>query len=218
MPRPVTHAHVLRDLRNTIKLTQSQLAQRLGIARITVNKIENGKIKLPPALAARIHILTGISLEELGKGSEGRLVDHFGNPYSAERFVWWQKKFRKPSKEDSSSRARNLRFWIWILLQAAARQREGVAYRSVVMALNESLNAIRRDFRLVEAADTILSEFSPRVKWLPGGHTPAELRQIESELQKELARAAEIPRGKITWYKPPRSKQPSKKKRKSRRA
>ena len=213
MPRPVTHAHVLRDLRNTIKLTQSQLAQRLGISRIYVNKIENGQIKLPPALAARIHILTGISLEELGKGPEGRLIDDSGNPYSAERFVWWQKKFRKPSKEDASSRARNLRFWIWTLLQAAARQREGVAYRSVVMALNESLNTIRRDFRLIESTDAILRESNPPVKWLPGGRTPSELRQIESELQKELARAPEISRGRITWYKPSPAKQPSKKRR-----
>jgi DNA-binding XRE family transcriptional regulator len=203
----------LRDLRNTIKRTQSQFAQMLGVARITVNKIENGQMKLPLSLAAKIHVLTGISLEELRKGPEGKLIDPLGNPYSAARFVWWQKKFRKPDKNDATLLARNLRFWIWILLQAAARQREGVAYRSVVMALNESLNAIRKDFRLVEATDAVLREFSPRVEWLPGARTPSELRQIERELQNELARAAEIPHDKITWYQPPPSKRPSKKRR-----
>jgi transcriptional regulator with XRE-family HTH domain len=213
MPRPETHRHVLRDLRRTIKRTQLQFAKMLGVSRVYVNKIENGQLPISPALAVRVHVLTGISIDELAKGSTGKLIDHFGRPYSAETFIWWQKSFRRPSEKDAAARARNLRWWTWILLRAAAIHHKGVAYNAVIAALIQSLDTIRREFGLTETTARLLGEFTPSVKWLPGGHTPGDLRQIDRELQKEVERAPAIPAGKITWSLSQLSKQVSKKKR-----
>jgi transcriptional regulator with XRE-family HTH domain len=214
MPRPVRHRHVLRDLRHAIKRTQSQFAKLLGVSRVYVNKIENGQLPVSVALASRVHVLTGISIDELTKGSAGKLIDHFGRPYSAETFIWWQKIFRQPSEKDAAARARNLRWWTWILLRGAAIHHKGIAYNAVIAALIQSLDTIRREFGLIQTTDRLLSECVPPVKWLPGGHTPGDLSQIERELQKEVERAAEISARKITWsWSLPRpSKQPSKKK------
>jgi transcriptional regulator with XRE-family HTH domain len=216
MPRPETHRHVLRDLRHAIRRTQSQFAKMLGVSRVYVNKIENGQMQVSPALAIRVHVLSGISIDELTKGSAGKLIDHFGRPYSAETFIWWQKSFRRPSEKDAAERARNLRWWTWILLRAAAIHHKGVAYNAVIAALIQSLDTIRREFGLTETTDRLLGEFTPSVKWLPGGHTPGALNQIERELQKELERAPAIPTGKITWSHPRLSKQSSKKKKQRR--
>src|SRR5262249_46779156 len=107
-----------------------------------------------------------------------------------------------------------LRWWAWILLRGAAIHHNGIAYNAVIAALIQSLDDIRREFGLIQTTDRLLSECVPPVKWLPGGHTPRDESQIERELQKELARAAEIQARKITssWSLPRPSKQPSKKK------
>jgi transcriptional regulator with XRE-family HTH domain len=217
MPRPTSHRHVLRDLRNELKRTQGQFANLLGVSRVYINKIENGQIKeISPSLASRVHIATGINIDELAKGSEGKLIDHLGRPYSAETFVWWQKKLRQPSEADVIPLARNLRWWTWILLRAAVTHHGGVGYNAVIAKLIQSLDSIRRDFGLIETTDRMLRECTPPVKWLPGGRTPSELRQIDRELEKELAQAEAKPpwhRG-VHWQvmKPP-LKQPSTKKR-----
>src|SRR5215831_3241858 len=109
MPRPVTHRHVLRDLRQKIKRTQDQFAKLLGVSRIYINKIENGEMPISPSLAFRIHILTGISVDELAKGSEGKLLDLIGRPYEEQSFTWWQKKLNKPSEADAVRVVRNFR-------------------------------------------------------------------------------------------------------------
>src|SRR5262245_54777033 len=214
MPRPVKHRHVLRDLRHAIKRTQAQFAKLIGVSRVYINKIENGQSPVSPAVAVRVHVLTGISIDELTKGSAGKLIDHFGKPYSVETFIWWQKNLRQPSEKDAVARARNLRWWTWILLRGAAIHHKGIAYNAVIAALIQSLDTIRREFGLIQTTDRLLIECVPPVKWLPGGHTPSDLRQSERELQKEVGRAAEISTRKITWsWSLPRpSKQPSKKK------
>ena len=215
MPRPPTHRHVLRDLRNVIKCTQLQFAKLLGVSRVYINKIENGQIAVSPSLAIRVHVLTGISVDELAKGPDGKLIDLIGKPYSAETFVWWQKKMRQPSGRDIVRCVRNLRWWTWILLRAAADHHKGTAYNAVVAALFQSLSPIRRDFGLQETTDRLLREYAPPVKWLPGGRTPRELRAIDRELQQALKDAEEIQRrgATFTWHLPQQSKQSSSRRR-----
>jgi len=221
MPRPPTHRHVLRDLRNAIPRTQAQFAKLLGVSRVYINKIENGQTQISPSLANRVGALTGISTGELVKGSEGKLIDLIGKPYGPETFIWWQKTVRQPpSKADVISCVRNFRWWAWILLRAAAVHYKGVGYATTVVALNQSLNTIRHEFGLEETTNRILREYSPSAKWLPGGRTAPELLRIDRELQKELAQAeAEAQynaerRRRVYWQAPkPTKKQPSKKRR-----
>ena len=218
MPRAATHRHVLRDLRRTIGKTQAQFAQMVSVQPITINRIENGSLKeISPNLAVKIHVATGISISELAKGSAGKLIDHFGSPYSNKTFAWWKKAFRQASESDAKKIAENLSWWLEVLLRAAARSRGGTAYNGVIATLIQSMEKIRRDSSLGEAIDRILSEYEPRVEWRPGTHTPADLREINRESEEwEEERAAEsqlLSRAKITWSQPQPSKPPSKKKR-----
>ena len=87
MPRHPTHRHVLRDLIETIRKTQSEFAQMIGVETITVNRIVNGSLKISDDLAIRIHVATGIDIQELRKGSKGRLIEYCRGEYSAESFV-----------------------------------------------------------------------------------------------------------------------------------
>jgi transcriptional regulator with XRE-family HTH domain len=208
-----THPHVLRDLRGTIGQTQAQLAQMIGVQPITINRIENGSLKMSSRVGALIYLATGISVSELAKGSDGKLIDHFGRPYSNKTFAWWKKAFRQASESDAKKIAENLSWWLEVLLRAAARSRGGKGYNGVTATLIQSMEKIRRDFGLGKVIDRILADYEPRVEWRPGTHTPADLCEINRELEEELAREAEIPRAKITWSQLQPSKPPSKKKR-----
>jgi transcriptional regulator with XRE-family HTH domain len=204
----------MRNLRRTIGQTQAQFAQMVGVQPITINRIENGSLKeISPHLAVRIHVTTGISISELAKGPAGKLIDHFGRPYSNKTFAWWKKAFRQASESDAEKIAENLSWWLEVLLRAAARSRGGNGYNGVIATLIQSMEKIRRDFGLGKIIDKILGNYEPRVEWRPGTHTPADLREINRELEEERAREAEIPRAKITWSQPQPSKPPSNKKR-----
>ncbi len=189
MPRPVSHRHVMRDLRQKINRTQAQFAKLVGVSRVYINKIENGQIQISPSLAARVHGATGINIDELVKGSEGKLIDLLGRTYEEGTFIWWRKKLTQPSERQTTSQVRNLRWWTWILLRAAATHHKGVAYNAVQMALFQSLSTIRRDFGLEETTDKLLRECEPPAKWLPGAQTPSEKRASDRELEKALAQA-----------------------------
>src|SRR5262249_13942606 len=128
-------------------------------------------------------------------------------------FAWWKKAFRQASESDAKKSAEKFSWWLEVLLRAAARSRRGNGYSGVIATLIQSMEKIRRDFGLGKVIDGILAEYEPRVEWRPGSHTPANLREINRELEEELAREAAIPRAKITWSQPQPSKPPSKKKR-----
>jgi transcriptional regulator with XRE-family HTH domain len=209
----------MRDLRQKIKRTQAQFAKLVGVSRVYINKIENGQIQISPSLAARVHAATGINIEELVKGSEGKLIDLLGSPYEEGSFIRWRKRLTQPIEKNTTAQVRNFRWWTWILLRAAAVHHDGVAYNAVHMALFQSLSTIRRDFGLEETTDRLLRECEPPAKWLPGAQTPSEKRATNRELEKALAQAeAESQfrkRARVRWFLPEKSKpkkqRPSKK-------
>jgi transcriptional regulator with XRE-family HTH domain len=210
----------MRDLRQKINRTQAQFAKLVGVSRVYINKIENGQMQISPALAARVHGSTGINIDELDKGSEGKLLDLLGKPYEQATFIWWRKELRQPSERDTSAQVRNFRWWAWILLRAAAEHHRGDAYNAVHMALFQSLSTIRRDFGLEGTTDRLLRECEPPAKWLPGAQTPSEKRASDRELRKALAQAeAEQQlrtRARVRWIpekSKPKKQRPSKKKR-----
>ncbi len=179
----------MRDLRQKINRTQAQFAKLVGVSRVYINKIENGQMQISPALAVRVHAATGINIDELVKGSEGKLIDLLGNPYEEGSFIRWRKRLTQPSEKNTTAQVRNLRWWTWILLRAAAVHHNGVAYNAVQMALFQSLSIIRRDFGLEETTDRLLRECEPAAKWLPGTRTPSEKRAIDRELKRAVAQA-----------------------------
>lgn len=211
MPRKPSHPHVLRDLRNTIGKTQAEFATMVGVKPITINRIENGTLAISALLSIRIQVQTGISISELAKGRRGKLIDHFGGRYTADRFAWWRKKFRRASEDNAIEAARNLGWWMEVLLRSAARSRNGASYNGVVAALIQSLGAIRSDFGLTAMTNELLQKERPVVEWQPGARTPSELREIQEELAADLAREDRPDPRRVRWLpiKPRKSKRSS---------
>jgi hypothetical protein len=187
----------------------------VGVKPITINRIENGSLDLSPDLAAKIHVSTGISIDELAKGSKGRLLDQIGRPYSGETFSRWRTRSVRASEDDAVRVAKNLEWWLEILLRAAAKSREGHAYQAVIATLLQVFNQVRHDFDLVTITNAILKESEPRIEWRPGGPTPGDLLAIQKEYEIEIRKAEPSPWwGGVRWSLPKqKSKRLSTKKR-----
>ncbi len=70
MPITPSHPHVLRAARKARGITQEKLAQAVGVAAITIQKIESGHVKLSRKLAYRISIVTRLDTQQLLDNSE----------------------------------------------------------------------------------------------------------------------------------------------------
>jgi transcriptional regulator with XRE-family HTH domain len=63
--------HVLRWVRETLDLTQAEMASALGCAEPTVRAVESGRLKLSPKFAQRLSTLTGIHVGKLASNNLG---------------------------------------------------------------------------------------------------------------------------------------------------
>jgi transcriptional regulator with XRE-family HTH domain len=70
MPRPPSHPHVLRTARKILGFTQKDLADRVGIATVTLQKFENGDASISRQIALRISVETGLDVTDLIKNKD----------------------------------------------------------------------------------------------------------------------------------------------------
>ena len=189
MPRPPTHRHVLRDLRETIKMTQAALAEAVGVSTVAVNRIENGSLRLSAPVALRISLATGLSMRELMRGKNGRLVDASGEPYTDTTFKRWRTGPRSVSEDSAPPDATNLQWWIEMLLRAAARKHGGRGYQPVRFSLIQAIDAVCTEFKLGKVVESVLVEHGAPLycHWNPGGLCPTDKWDEEIAVLKELA-------------------------------
>ena len=64
MAQKPARRHVIADIRIKRRLTQKQLAQKLGVAGSTIQKIEQGTLRLSKKLAHRMEVL-GVSADHM---------------------------------------------------------------------------------------------------------------------------------------------------------
>jgi DNA-binding XRE family transcriptional regulator len=160
-------------LRNIIGKTQEQFALMLGVSKDTIVSVENGRNRLTPGLAYRIHVATGVNqlnlLENTGEVWTGDR-DRFGRgikPYTKEDFERWRKSVYGPDPDDPAARERAAEFHfdatkerIEVLLVAATRQ--GIKgkdrFPAVMQSLEEWLNYVYCEFNLANEVDQLLRE------------------------------------------------------------
>ncbi len=73
MSNAPTMAHLIRELRNRLGLTQEKMAGRLGVTFPTINRWENGRTKPSPLALKQIEDLLG----ELGENAQDLRVRYF---------------------------------------------------------------------------------------------------------------------------------------------
>lgn len=59
MPRTPSNPHPLRDVREAARITQAKLAKRIGVATVTIQKIENGKLAITGEIAEKLRLALG---------------------------------------------------------------------------------------------------------------------------------------------------------------
>ncbi len=111
-------------------LTQAEMAKLLGVTRETVDRVENGRLKMSRRLAIKYTLATGCDLEEgdgkrrkglygaHGKPMEVRVAWH-GEPYTRELFLDHRRSVESVRKLEPADRRRANEAAISLLMDAA---------------------------------------------------------------------------------------------------
>jgi transcriptional regulator with XRE-family HTH domain len=92
MPKKPRFNHPLRKVRKAIGLSQAGFARLIQCSTPTIHAVENGRLRISPALETRIHVETGANTQELIKGRKGKALDQDGQPYSSDFYQRWKTK------------------------------------------------------------------------------------------------------------------------------
>jgi len=188
MPTKSAHAQRMIQLRRIIKKSQSQFAAMIGVSIHTVISVENGRNQLSENLARRIEIATGADLRRRHKDEVAAVG---GGQFTANTFEDWRARFSS-DKKNAEARFNEIKFWIELLLRAAARSGRGGnrdRLPTVCMALTDWLAETRKAFKLEREIDEILEEEEPH-EIMNNSYDFADLMQDKKEFA-EVARQME---------------------------
>jgi transcriptional regulator with XRE-family HTH domain len=185
MPRPPKARHFVRDIRNALGWTQTDLADRIGVAPITVKRIENRTLKMSDVFATRLYWETGFNGVFAGLDSNGGLVfvhrDGKTGPYTKEDYADWRRRVGKSTEEERKCLAESLHHWIQILFDATQSPDRDL-FHPVYHAVTEAIDRVCKDFRLEEKADKIINKRWERWggHWNPAFYAPQVDKPIKS--------------------------------------
>ena len=160
-------------LRKLIGKTQEQFAVMLGVSKDTIVSVENGRNRLTPGLASRIHVATGASPSSLLANTGVLMVaDHYGHErgtseYTKGSFEKWRKDVFGPNPDDPASRKRAAQFFfdmmkgrLEVLLMAASRPglKGKDRFPAVLQSLEQWINYVYEDFELAKEVEEVLRE------------------------------------------------------------
>jgi DNA-binding XRE family transcriptional regulator len=142
MPKRPRFIHPVRQVRTCLSHTQASFAKLLGCATITVQRVENGSLRLSEKLANTILEATGTNPTALLKGNA---LDMDGKPFTKES----SDKFKAlVSCIDNRQHYRQMLF-SWIELMLIASERAGQSKTDAVMAnIQTFLKKLAVDFNL----------------------------------------------------------------------
>jgi transcriptional regulator with XRE-family HTH domain len=142
-----------------LKISQPELAARVGVTPITIKMIEGGRLKLSPKLANQLAIYLQVNPEQLIKNYEPETPrDALGDPWTPKTF----KAGRKPTKAEIKKEVRAGARLIEALLLDSVRQ---ASFYVVSYSVRVALAQLRNDFSLtrpVQASKSVeLRQASP---------------------------------------------------------
>jgi transcriptional regulator with XRE-family HTH domain len=120
MPRPPKSDHVVRKLRRIIGYTQRRLAAELGVAEVSLKKIENGDLALSHQMKKRLMIATGVDPASLDCK---RPVFIGESTYTREMFERHRENSRTRKRTDATA---ELRDWHKALLRVASQEMDAI--------------------------------------------------------------------------------------------
>jgi transcriptional regulator with XRE-family HTH domain len=157
MPRPPTKLHVLRTIREILGLSQVALAKKIGVAPVTIKKIENHTIPMSKKTAELITDFTGVDKQQLLENSHpAEPRNYYGESFSKQ---WFETNWnREITKETVDYYVRYISFHIQMALDACAgvRPRDGDA---VINAFVSAVTEITEKFQLGSKVRELITKF-----------------------------------------------------------
>ncbi len=154
MPKKPKINHPVRQVRTALGHTQPSFSKLVGCSAITIQRIENGSLKLSPRLAHSISEATNADPDSLMGGSGAPARGWDGNPYSKESFQFVAKILPMTDKE--------LRYYLTtlvrqleLMLNSANRPGTLKGY-AVNAAVQDAFLKIARDYALVPGIERFL--------------------------------------------------------------
>lgn len=148
MPRKPKFIHPVRQVRTSIGRTQAAFARLVGCSTVTVQRVENGSLKLSEKLANAIMEATGADPASLQSGPSGKALDMRGEEYSKSSFEFYRKVMPGGEREFQHF-ALILSHQIQLMLMASNRTNV-MKMRAVYAALQNSFLKLASDFALTD--------------------------------------------------------------------
>jgi DNA-binding XRE family transcriptional regulator len=147
MPRKPSHPSVVRDLRcQALKLTQAQLAERLGVQTVTIKGIENGAFRISPRLALALATLLNLDYKDIMANNRAILKDAL----KAQPLSKWDEKVRTLSDSKIASLQFEIGEGAGDLLHTA-HDHAPTKLVSLISALYAALHDLAKEFGLKDA-------------------------------------------------------------------
>jgi DNA-binding XRE family transcriptional regulator len=142
MPKRPRFIHPVRQVRTCLAHTQASFAKLLGCAAITIQRIENGPLRLSEKLANTILETTGANPTALLKG---KALDRDGKPFTKES----SEKYKALASCVDSRQHHRQTLFSWIELLLIASERAGQSKMDAVVAnIQIFLKKLAVDFNL----------------------------------------------------------------------
>jgi DNA-binding XRE family transcriptional regulator len=156
MPKKPKIDHPVRQVRTCLGHTQPSFAKLVGCSAITIQRIENGSLKLSPKLAHTIAEATNADPLTLLQGPGRAVLDRMGKAYSKDSLKFLQNVLPMTERE-LAYYTQELERYLHLLLIASSRAGKFKTY-GVNDALQNAFEKIAADFDLRSSIQSFLVE------------------------------------------------------------
>ncbi len=133
MPSQPKEVRPIRVIRKSLGLNQGEMGELLGIARPTVERLENGTLAMPIRIVDQYHRQTGCDIVD---GEPAATIG--GEPFNREAFLEHQDSVHRVGESRMEDRIQALQGTVEALLRASHR-------RKMLVRVSEDLEAILED-------------------------------------------------------------------------
>jgi len=156
MPRKPRFIHPVRQVRTCLGHSQPSFAKLIGCSAITVQRVENGSLKLSRKLAASILEATGADPVSLLAGCDAKAMDTMGREYTKEAYDFFKNVLPCDEKE-MKFMLMKIFHQLELLFIVTNRGRKFKTY-AVNSALQSALIRLADDFGLTQSIHNFLIE------------------------------------------------------------
>lgn len=156
MPRKPKFKHPLRRVRECLGYTQAGFSKLIGCSPITVQRIENGSLRMSQKLAYVIMEATGAEPQRLQEGGDQIALDMQGKEYSRASYDF-QKKVLPVTDDEVQLLTQKLLSYSQLLL-IASRRGTKFKTRAVFAEIIDALQKVACEFGLKEGINAFLVE------------------------------------------------------------